>query len=89
MALLKYFKKATVLPNPEGPLSDPIPPAAISSTNKEVEDLVMRELINYQENEDSISAIPILARVAVPYVSGTDVICRENRKINFLQLTSY
>ena len=43
MALFKYFKKATVLPNPEGPLSDRMPSAAISSTNKEVKDLVVRE----------------------------------------------
>ena len=41
MALLKYLrKKATVLPNPDGPLSDRMPPAAISSANNEVKDLV-------------------------------------------------
>ena len=43
MVLLKYFNKATVLPNPEGPLSDSMPSAAISSANKEVKDLVVRE----------------------------------------------
>ena len=41
MALLKYLrKKATVLPNPDGPLSDHMPSAAISSANNEVKDLV-------------------------------------------------
>ena len=41
MALLKYLrKKATFLPNPDGPLSDRIPSAAISSANNEVKDLV-------------------------------------------------
>ena len=43
MALLKYFKKATVLPNPEGPLSDRMPSAAISAANKEVKELVVSE----------------------------------------------
>ena len=43
MALLKYFNKTTVLPNPDGPLSDRMPSAAISSANKEVKDLVVRE----------------------------------------------
>ena len=42
MALFKYFKKATSLPNPEGPLSDRMPPAAIYSPNKEVQDLVIK-----------------------------------------------
>ena len=42
MALFKYFKKATSLPNPEGPLSDRMPPAAIYSANKEVQDLVIK-----------------------------------------------
>ena len=40
MALLKYLKKATVLPNPDGPLSEQMPSAAISSVNKEVKGLV-------------------------------------------------
>ena len=41
MALLKYLrKKATILPNIDGPLSDHIPSAAISSANNEVKDLV-------------------------------------------------
>ena len=41
MALLKYLrKKAIVLPNPDGPLSDRVPSAAISSANNEVKDLV-------------------------------------------------
>uniref|UniRef100_A0A1X7SSP5 Uncharacterized protein n=1 Tax=Amphimedon queenslandica TaxID=400682 RepID=A0A1X7SSP5_AMPQE len=39
MSLLKYFNKS-VLPNPEGPLSDRVPTAVISSANKEVKDLV-------------------------------------------------
>ena len=43
MALLKYFNKATVLPNLDGPLSDNMPSAAISSANNEVKDLVVRE----------------------------------------------
>ena len=38
MALLKYFQKVSVLPNPDGP-----PSAAITSANKEVGDLVVRE----------------------------------------------
>ena len=41
MALLKYFrKKVTVLPNPDGSLSEYMPSTAISSANKEVKDLV-------------------------------------------------
>ena len=40
MALLKYFKKSTVLPNPDGPLSDRMPSSAIISANKEVESLL-------------------------------------------------
>ena len=43
MALLKYFQKVSVLPNPDGPLSDHVPSAAIASANKEVGDLVVRE----------------------------------------------
>lgn len=40
MVLLKYFKKSTVLPNPNGPLSDRMPSSAIISANKEVESLL-------------------------------------------------
>lgn len=40
MALLKYFKKTSVLPNPNGPLSSHIPPPAIVSANKEVKPLL-------------------------------------------------
>ena len=40
MALLKYLKKLTVLPNPDGPLSERMLSAAISSANNEVKDLV-------------------------------------------------
>ena len=41
MALLKYLKKkTTVLPNSDGPLSECMPSAAISSANNEVKDLV-------------------------------------------------
>ena len=43
MALLKYFHKVCVLPNPDSPLSDHEPSAAIESANKEVGDLVVRE----------------------------------------------
>ena len=41
MELLKYFQKASVLPNPDGPLSDHVPSAEIASANKEVGDLVV------------------------------------------------
>ena len=41
MALLKYFrKKATIMPNPDGPLSECMPSATIFSVNNEVKDLV-------------------------------------------------
>ena len=43
MALLKYFQKVAVLPNPDGPLSDHVHSAAITSANKKVGDLVVRE----------------------------------------------
>ena len=36
MALLKYFKKSSVLPNPAGALSNRMLSAAIASANKEV-----------------------------------------------------
>ena len=42
MALYKYFKKtsASVLPNPDGPLSSRIPSSAIVKANEEVEPLL-------------------------------------------------
>ena len=40
IVLLKYLREKAVLPNPNGPLSDHMPSAAISSANKEVKDLV-------------------------------------------------
>ena len=43
MALLKYFQKLSVLPNSDSPLSDHVPLAAITSANKEVGHLVVRE----------------------------------------------
>ena len=43
MPLLKYFKKATVLPDPEGSLSDRMPPTAMSLADKELKCLVIQE----------------------------------------------
>jgi hypothetical protein len=43
MALLTYFKKKSVLPNPEGPLSKCMPPTAIVSANKEVKSIIVNE----------------------------------------------
>ena len=40
MALLKYFKKASVLPSPDGPLSDHMPSARIAAANKEVQKIM-------------------------------------------------
>ncbi len=40
MALLKYFKKDSVLPNPHGPLSTRVLPSAIATANKEVKPLL-------------------------------------------------
>ena len=40
IALLKYFKKESVLPNPEGPLSDRLPSSSIAFANKEVKPLL-------------------------------------------------
>ena len=61
MALFKNFKKATCLHNPEGPLSDRMPPAAIYSANKEVQDLVIKgdhsNSSSHIVNGDRISAI--------------------------------
>ena len=37
MALLKYFKKTSLLPNPNGPLSERMPSSSITSANKEVQ----------------------------------------------------
>ena len=39
-ALLKYFKKASVLSNPNGPLSSSVPPSSIVLANKEVKPLL-------------------------------------------------
>ena len=36
MALLKYFKKNSVLPDPNGPLSRSLPSSSISAANKAV-----------------------------------------------------
>ena len=36
MALYKYFKKTTVLPNPEGLFSDRVPSSSIASANREL-----------------------------------------------------
>ena len=59
MALLKYLrKKATVLPNPDGPLSDRMPSVAISSANNEMKDLV--------------NATPSDSRKRGPYHNYTD-----------------
>ena len=53
MALYKYFKKSagTVLPNPEGPLSYFMPPAAIVLANKEVDGLVVLETDEANQSE--------------------------------------
>ena len=40
MALYKYFKKNSVLPNPDGPLSTRVPPSAIAEANKKVQPLI-------------------------------------------------
>ena len=67
MALLKYLrKKATVLPNPDGPLSDRMPSAAISSANNEVKDLV--------------NATPSDSRKRGPYQNYTDEDRAPNRQ---------
>ena len=39
----EVFHKVSVLPNPDGPLSDHVPSAAIASASKEVGDFVVRE----------------------------------------------
>ena len=40
MVLLKYFKKSSFLPNPDGPLSEEMPSSSIALANKEVESLL-------------------------------------------------
>jgi len=40
MVLLKYLREKAILPNPNDPLLDHMPSAAISLANKEVKDLV-------------------------------------------------
>jgi len=42
MALLKYFKlkSDSVLPNPNGPLSKPVPSSSIIATNEVVKDAI-------------------------------------------------
>ena len=58
MALLKYFrKKATVLSNPDGPLSERMPSAAISSVNNEVKDLVRCRQCIYSRTASSSSSL--------------------------------
>ena len=42
MALYKYFKKSSILPNPDRPLSERVPSIAISSANKEVQPLLSK-----------------------------------------------
>ena len=36
MALFKYFKREKSLPDPQGPLSEKVPPTSIEEANKEV-----------------------------------------------------
>jgi len=58
IALLKYLREKAILPNSNGPLSDCMPTAAISSVNKEVKDLV--------------DATPSDSRKQGPYQNYTD-----------------
>ena len=60
MALLKYLKENAILPNLNGPLSDRMPSAAISSANKEAKDLV--------------NATPSDSRKQGPYQNYTDIV---------------
>ena len=46
MALYQYFKKASILPNPNGLLSTRIPSSAIAKANKEVEPLIKKSTSN-------------------------------------------
>ena len=41
MALLKFLKKSSVLPHPNGPLSEQVPSSSIAAANKEVKSLVV------------------------------------------------
>ena len=52
MALFKYFKKCTVLPNPEGPLSSRMPPAVIVLANKELEQLAIGTTMGCEKKRD-------------------------------------
>ena len=58
MVVLKYLREKAVLPNPNGPLLDCMPSAAIFSANKEVKDLV--------------DATPSDSRKRGPYQNYTD-----------------
>ena len=40
MALLKYFKKSSFLPDPDGPISEQMPTSSIALANKDVESLL-------------------------------------------------
>ena len=40
MALMKYLKKSSLLPNPKGRLSEQMPSSSIASANKEVHNLL-------------------------------------------------
>lgn len=42
MALWNHFKKSSLLPNPNGPLSQRMPSSNIASANKEVENVLDR-----------------------------------------------
>ena len=43
MVLLKYFKKSSFLPNPNGSLSEQMPPSSITLANREVLNLLNDE----------------------------------------------
>ena len=43
MTLLKYFKKSSLLPNPNGPLSEQMPSSSIALANREVQNLLNDE----------------------------------------------
>lgn len=43
MAIYQYFKKASVLPNPDGPLSSSVPSVAIAEANKKVQPILAEE----------------------------------------------
>ena len=46
MALCKYFKKSSVLPNPNGSLSDRMPSSVIISANNEVQAMTLKSSDN-------------------------------------------